>query len=623
MVAPRRNVFAEESAEVEVLFANMDKLKGLTKKIQASMNRLETSGKSVQDAIGPIYGNTQKLQITNSNIDKILDAIERVREPLDQRNREERIIKSDPNKVGLNDYMASLDRTTQALGHLKDTNLRSNQQAVSELDTLLQAGTVQLQRIFKDTLMQEPVEPLQYVTKQIPFPTIPQDKLSRLRAINSHVGTAAAQTSQTNLQETPTVRSYVEIRGEYMAKCLRNLSAASLSMAKKTSTNAVYKQGTNGIGIYAQGMEGLYLAEYENICPIFGREEWARVFSSTCQSSFGDFAKTLRSLNSHVKENLVTDCFLAYEILELVSNLAIRIESKTGELKPAFNDSLKPIRETAKSSLPGLLDDMRSSVQSVSVLPTDGAPLPITSETMTRLQMMTAYLIPLTSVMASLGDGGWTRSNANASSNSIPTLRSFDVSPDGRELFSHYATDTIDLLMSTLDGRARLLLKSASVQGVFLSNNLAIVERMIRSSELEPLLGTAKQKVDMWRKKSSGMYTESWRVLFDTQYTSRQKRPESGNADSAALIKAMSSKEKEAIKEKFKNFNSGFDELVQRHKSYRMEPEVRRHLAREVQVLIEPLYGRFWERYHEIDKGKGKHVKFDKAQLSSVLTSLG
>ena len=68
MVAPRKAAFAEESAEVEVLFANMEKLKNLTKKIQGSLNRLETSGKSVQDAIGPIYGNTQRLQTMNSSM---------------------------------------------------------------------------------------------------------------------------------------------------------------------------------------------------------------------------------------------------------------------------------------------------------------------------------------------------------------------------------------------------------------------------------------------------------------------------------------------------------------------------------------------------------------------------
>jgi exocyst complex protein 7 len=75
MVAPRKGAYAEESAEVEVLFANMEKMKALTKKIQGSLNRLETSGKTVQDAVGPIYGNTQKLQVTNSSMQRLWIAL--------------------------------------------------------------------------------------------------------------------------------------------------------------------------------------------------------------------------------------------------------------------------------------------------------------------------------------------------------------------------------------------------------------------------------------------------------------------------------------------------------------------------------------------------------------------
>jgi exocyst complex component 7 len=193
MGTPRKAVLAEESAEVEVLFANMEKLKNLTKKIQGSLNRLEAGGKSVEDAIGPVYGNTQKLQTTNtskllsfmsyvervlieylawwSDIDRIIDAIERIRDPLDQRDREERIIRSNPQKVGLSDYIASLDRTSQALGGLKQSNLRTNQQAISELKSLLKGGTVQLEDLFKDLLKEDArsIEPLQYITKRKDF----------------------------------------------------------------------------------------------------------------------------------------------------------------------------------------------------------------------------------------------------------------------------------------------------------------------------------------------------------------------------------------------------------------------------------------------------------------------
>ena len=94
MVAPRNTAFAEESAEVEVLYANLDKLNVLTKKIQGSMVRLESGGNVVKHAIGPIYSNTQSLQSTNTNIDKVNESIERLRQPLDAKNREEDVIRS-------------------------------------------------------------------------------------------------------------------------------------------------------------------------------------------------------------------------------------------------------------------------------------------------------------------------------------------------------------------------------------------------------------------------------------------------------------------------------------------------------------------------------------------------
>ena len=83
------------------------------------------------------------------------------------------------------------------------------------------------------------------------------------------------------------------------------------------------------------------------------------------------------------------------------------------------------------------------------------------------------------------------------------------------------------------------------------------------------------------------------------------------------------SKDKDAIKEKFRLFNASFDDLIAKHKALSMEREVREILARQVQSLIEPLYNRFWDRYHEVDKGKGKHVKYDKAAISKIFASLG
>lgn len=630
MAIPKRAAFAEESAEVEVLYANLDKMKSLTKKIKSSMGRLEISGKTVEDAIGPIYGNTQRLQTTNANIDRIILAIDRVREPLDMRNKEERVIRSSPQQVGLTEYTASIDRTRQALRDLKHSNLRSNQQAISELNGLLKVGSQQLEDVFRDTLREgvQPVEPLHYITKNLDFPRLSANKMSQLRTINTHIASSMAELSSSEGRGTPTARVYADVRGQYLTTSLQNMAAACIATARKQNSDALYKRGDNAIATYTAGVKGMYTAEYDNICHIFSRDEWGLVLSTTCQNSLNAFGSTLRDLDRHIRENVTKDCFLAYEIIEVVSNMSVELENKTGELKLSIADTLKPVRETAKSSLSTLLSDVRNRVQQMPQLPADGAALPLTTEVMTRLQIMTAFLVPIASIMTSLGDGGWSTAATGTSSNSIPTLKSFDVGADGRQLFEHYAMDMIEVLLNNLELRSKMMLKDRALQCVFMANNVVVIERMIRSSDLQPLLAGVQPKIEAWRTKAVKTYTGTWnevtRFLLDVQHTSRGPRPPSTGQtiDSAAFIKSLSSKEKDQTKENFRMFNMKFDEMVAKHKSYKMEREVKNALGVDVQRLVEPLWARYWDRYHEIDKGKGKYVKYDKAQLSAVLSSL-
>lgn len=384
--------------------------------------------------------------------------------------------------------------------------------------------------------------------------------------------------------------------------------------------DAIYKRGTNGIGTYVLAIEGIFIAEYDNITNIFPREEWGMVCEAACQAPLGEFNKTLRELNGHIQKNLLTDCFLGYEICGLVRILSLRLQDTTGTLKAQIYDCLKPIRETSKLSMNKLLEDVRTKSNSMVALPIDGGSVPITTETMRRLQEMTNYLEPLSSILASLGEGGWNSGASNASSTTL------DVGPDSLKLFGQYAADTVDTLISNLVGKARVLLKGKNLQGIFIANNVTIITRMIQSSELEPLMGGYAKKLSEWRKQSTQMYLETWREpsghLLDVQYTNRAKeRPQSGGLDSAAIVKALNSKDKDAIKEKFKSFNTSFDALVASHKTYAMEPEVRNQLGKEVQNIIEPLYNRFYDRYREIDKGKGKYVKYDKSEITRQLAS--
>jgi exocyst complex component 7 len=629
----------EEEAEVEVLNANLTKLKLLTKKIQGSIGRLDTSGQVVKEAIGPIYSNTQQLQITSRNIDRVNEAIERIRQPLDAKGREEGVIRAGPGNAGLQQYLGALKRVDNALTDLTSSNLRSNQQTIAEFNKLLASGSTQLQDLFRNTLQGgvKPVEPLHYLTKGLEFPTVSDRELSLANQIAAAITSASAKSSRSGQRgDSPAIRIYAEVRGLYLSNSLQNLATASINTSTKRGQDAgIYREGTSGIGAYARALEGMISAEGDNINKVFPASEAGQAIEATCQNAMAEFAKTLRELNAFIKSRILTDCFLAFEIIDLVTPISYRLEPRIGgRLKSQFSDAVRPTRETARSSLSDLFEQTRHKATTVAILPNDGNTVPMVSETMQRLAALAVYSQPLQTILSSIGDGNWRVNAATLTPNLDPKSTS-----DSSTLLSNYIFDTIDTLLTSLETRAKSFHRSKSLQGCFLSNTFALVDRSVRSSpDLSQILTTSPTymaRLDSWRKKASSLYLDAWKDpsshLLDVQYTSRtsgkdggnSNRPVSGSAiDSAAIVKGLSSKDRDKIKEKFKAFNSSFDEMVARHKSLFMEREVRSTLSREVQAMIEPLYARFWDRYHEVDKGKGKNVKYSKADLASLLVGL-
>ncbi|KAK5998163.1 Exocyst complex protein EXO70 [Cladobotryum mycophilum] len=620
----------EARAEVDVLNSRLDKTTQLTKKIQACLGRLETTGQSVRDVAGPLNGETRRLQTLGNNVDSVLAAIDRLRQPADSKDDEEQIIRAGPENAGLSNYLASVKRLSKSYADMQASNLRANQNTMADLTRLIKSGNNQLESHFDKLLRGETprsIEPLHFITKDKPFPVLSQDKIARLGLVHAHVNS----THHNNGHDSPVSKLYADIRGPYLSSSLANLAAASVNTAKKKNPGAIYRTGTNGIGTYTKAMEGIFVAEYDNICSIFQREDWGQVFQVTCQAALAELARTLRELNAHIKSHLTTDCFLAYEITEIISGLSGSLDTRTGELKNSLAAALKPVRETAKASLSELLEEGKRKIGNLQSLPSDGAATPVVTEVMQRLQAMVEFLRPISSIMVSLGDGGWKSgvSSSSRTTEGIPTITSFDIGADGRDIFAHYCLDTIEALLTSLDQKARVLLRSKAVVGVFMANCVVIIERMIHDSDLAPLLEFRLEVLEQWRKKATISYTDICKDLsvhlFDTIHTNRTKRPTSGHADSAdsaSIVKGLSSKDKDKIKEKFTQFNNAFDDMVSRHKSYNMEREVRAMFGQDIRQKLQPLYERFWDRYHGIDKGKGKYVKYDKSSIAAVFLSL-
>jgi exocyst complex protein 7 len=73
-----------------------------------------------------------------------------------------------PGGAGLSEFLRSLERISSALSRLQATNLRSNQEAITDLTRLVRSGSQQLEAVFQDTLREDMrgIEPLFYITKR-------------------------------------------------------------------------------------------------------------------------------------------------------------------------------------------------------------------------------------------------------------------------------------------------------------------------------------------------------------------------------------------------------------------------------------------------------------------------
>ncbi|ODA78466.1 hypothetical protein RJ55_05847 [Drechmeria coniospora] len=192
-ILPRQTLDEEARAEVDVLNSRLDKTTQLTRKIQTCLGRLEASGHSVNEVAGPLSGETRRLQLLENNVDAVLSAIGRLRHPADSKDDEELIIRAGPDKAGLSNYLASIKRLGKAFADMQASNLRANQQSLTELVHLIKSGNTQLEFYFDKLLRGETppsIEPLHYITKEMAFPPLSRDKTSRLSVICSYLASA-------------------------------------------------------------------------------------------------------------------------------------------------------------------------------------------------------------------------------------------------------------------------------------------------------------------------------------------------------------------------------------------------------------------------------------------------
>ncbi|XP_010250741.1 PREDICTED: exocyst complex component EXO70B1 [Nelumbo nucifera] len=190
-------------------------------------------------------------------------------------------------------------------------------------------------------------------------------------------------------------------------------------------------------------------------------------------------------------------------------------------------------------------------------------------------------------------------------------LKLGSTSPIGNRLRS-----LISSLESNLEEKSKYY-EDTAMQYVFLMNNILYIVQKVKDSELGKLLG------DHWvRKRRSQIrqYATSYLRASWSKVLSCLKDEGIGGGGS------LSNVSKVALKERFKSFNLGFEEICRNQTAWKVpDPQLREELRISISEKVLPAYRSFVGRFgSHLESGRhaGKYIKYTPEDLENYLLDL-
>ncbi|XP_031481035.1 exocyst complex component EXO70B1-like [Nymphaea colorata] len=188
-------------------------------------------------------------------------------------------------------------------------------------------------------------------------------------------------------------------------------------------------------------------------------------------------------------------------------------------------------------------------------------------------------------------------------------------SPMARRLFS-----LTSLLEANVVEKSKLY-KDKAMQFVFLMNNLLYIVQRVKDSELSGLLGDrwVKKRRGQVRQYATGYLRASWNKVLLCLKDEGIGSGLGGSSSGGAVSKV-------ALKERFKNFNLGFEEIYRNQTAWNVpDPQLSEELRISISEKVIPAYRSFMGRFRshlESSRHADKYIKYTPEDLENYLLDL-
>ncbi|CCE64604.1 hypothetical protein TPHA_0I00980 [Tetrapisispora phaffii CBS 4417] len=615
-----------DEADVLVYFQNLEKVNRLTSDINKSLRNIAFTSNESSKLFTPIVTRNNLLSVMQKNIESTLNAVSSVKELATEASRYEVILIKSIHEVGLKPYIQAIYKLDDMLEYIKSNNEANEQNAefkgvLTHLKELIVKSDDKLKYYFIAVLnSMKPFDPQINMNKKIPFPYFADEFINELSTILDYFENMS---TNSNIHEL-----FIKERTGLILKSMAYLEPFTKQVTK--SSNAPYEKGSSGLLSYTDALLGFISNEQSLIDDLYGQKNDYKSFV------IGDIIRPLldayvRIFNNNmelVKSNLENAGLFSFEMIDSINEVERALRSNVLHDYEPLGECLKKISKITQSLFKNVVVRIETKADQMSIIPADNGVTEVTVDTMSRLRRFSEYKSGCLSAISHIDRQSWLPSDFSAKESTYSNK--VDLSKP-LVLLSCFLSDCIDLLCVSLERRVHKIISpsvgsqvsnsnsSKTTQkpriGFFIIMNLSLVEQIIEKSELSSMLGTeGSARLEKLKKRYINYLVSDWKDLaanlLDQVFVDNTGK--------------VASKDKDQLKEKFRKFNEGFEELVTKYKHYSLsDPSLKNLLRSEITSLVLPMYERFYGRYNESFKNPRKHIKYTPSELTAILNQLG
>uniref|UniRef100_A0A8C3PN63 Exocyst complex component 7 n=1 Tax=Calidris pygmaea TaxID=425635 RepID=A0A8C3PN63_9CHAR len=367
-------------------------------------------------------------------------------------------------------------------------------------------------------------------------------------------------------------------------------------------------------------------SEYQLLTEIVPEHHQKKTFDSLIQESLDNLIMEGDNIVSAARKAIIRHDYSAVlTIFPILKHLK--------QMKPEFDQVLQGTAAGTKNKLPGLItsmettgakaleefaDNIKNDPDKEYNMPKDGTVHELTSNAILFLQQLLDFQETAGAMLASqvLGDTYNIPLDPRETSSSASSYSS----EFSRRLLSTYICKVLGNLQLNLLSKSKVY-EDPALSAIFLHNNYNYILKSLEKSELIQLVAvtqkTAERSYRELIEQQIQTYQRSW--LKVTEYILEKNLPVFQPG-----VK-LKDKERQMIKERFKGFNDGLEELCKIQKAWAIpDMEQRDKIRRAQKTIVKETYGAFLNRYGNVPftKNPEKYIKYQVDQVGEMIEKL-